>query len=96
MTRSLQRQLEEETDLEKNLGFDPKQLKRDFEKELDASTMLTPRDDDTYSPLHDEDDEIEAETAVGKRAESEATDEAHGDDADGVKSEASGEKKSDV
>lgn len=59
MTRSLQRQLEEEADLEKNLGFDPKQLKRDFEKELDPETLMTPNDDDTYSPMHDEDDELE-------------------------------------
>ena len=51
MTRSLQRQLEEEASLQKNLGFDP--------KELDPSQMLTPRDDDTYSPLHDEEDELE-------------------------------------
>lgn len=53
MTRSLQRQLEEETSVEKNLGFDP--------KELDPTTMTTPRDDDTYSPLHNEEDEIDAD-----------------------------------
>ena len=51
MTRTLQRQLEEETSAEKNFGFDP--------KELDPSQMMTPRDDDTYSPLHDEEDEDE-------------------------------------
>ncbi len=44
MTRSLQRQLEEEVDMEKNLGFDP--------KELNPEDMFVPRDDDTYSPLH--------------------------------------------
>ena len=49
MTRSLQRQLEEEVSVEKNLGFDP--------KVLDPTEMITPRDDDTYSPLHDEEDE---------------------------------------
>ena len=48
MTRSLQRQLEDELSAEKNLGFDPNDLK----KNLDPSQMLTPRDDDTYSPLH--------------------------------------------
>lgn len=53
MTRSLQRQLEEETSVEKNFGFDP--------KELDPTEMMTPRDDDTYSPLHDEEDEVESE-----------------------------------
>ena len=53
MTRSLQRQLEEEASLEKNLGFDP--------KELDPTKMVTPREDDTYSPLHDEEDEEDGE-----------------------------------
>lgn len=48
MTRSLQRQLEEEVDMEKNLGFDP--------KELNPEDMFVPRDDDTYSPLHVEED----------------------------------------
>ena len=48
MTRSLQRQLEEEADLEKNLGFDP--------KELNPEDMFVPRDDDTFSPLHVEED----------------------------------------
>ncbi len=46
MTRSLQRQLEEEISVEKNLGINPKDLHPD--------TFMTPRDDDTYSPLHDE------------------------------------------
>ena len=36
MARSLQQQLEEETNLEKNLGFDP--------KELHPSQLMTPRD----------------------------------------------------
>lgn len=48
MTRSLQRQLEEELDAEKNLGFDPADLKN-----LDPTQLVTPRDDDTYSPVHD-------------------------------------------
>jgi sec-independent protein translocase protein TatB len=48
MTRSLQRQLEDELSAEKNLGFDPNELK----KNLDPSQIMTPRDDDTYSPLH--------------------------------------------
>ena len=47
MTRALQRQLEEEVNVEKNLGINPKDLHPD--------ALLTPRDDDTYSPLHDED-----------------------------------------
>jgi sec-independent protein translocase protein TatB len=48
MTRTLQRQLEEELDVEKNLGLDPEELKG-----LDPRQMMKPRDDDTYSPLHD-------------------------------------------
>ena len=46
MTRAMQRQLEEELDTEKNFGIDP--------KDLDPRNLLTPREDDTYSPLHDE------------------------------------------
>lgn len=45
MTRSLQRQLEEELDMEKNIGINP--------KDLSPEALLSPRDDDTYSPLHD-------------------------------------------
>lgn len=58
MTRSLQRQLEEETSVKKNFGIDP--------KDLDPNTLLTPREDDTYSPLHDEEDEDEPGTAAEK------------------------------
>ena len=53
MTRSLQRQLEEETSVKKNFGIDP--------KDLDPNEMLKPREDDTFSPLHDEEDEDEIE-----------------------------------
>ncbi len=49
MTRSMKRQLEEELDVEKNIGIDP--------KDLDPNELLKPREDDTYSPLHDDDDE---------------------------------------
>ena len=56
MTRSLQRQLEEEIDVEKNLGFDP--------KELNPEDMFTPRDDDTYSPLHVEEDTQDTDVAA--------------------------------
>ena len=52
MTRSLQRQLEDELNAEKNLGFDPNELK----KSLDPRQLMTPRDDDTYSPLHVEEE----------------------------------------
>ena len=61
MTRTLQRQLEEELDVEKNLGFDPEELKG-----LDPRQMMTPREDDTYSPLHDEKDESKPSGDTGK------------------------------
>jgi len=54
MTRALRSQLEDELDVEKNLGFDPKELKG-----LDPQQLLTPRDDDTFSPLHEEEGEEE-------------------------------------
>ncbi len=49
MTRSLQRQLEEEVDAKKSFGIDV--------KDLDPNEMLKPRKDDTFSPLHDDEDE---------------------------------------
>jgi len=52
MTRSLQRQLEEEVDVKKNFGIEP--------KDLDPNEMLKPREDDTFSPLHEEDDDEDA------------------------------------
>ena len=51
MTRTLRRQLEEEIDAEKNLGFDPSDLKN-----LNPEQLITPREDDTYSPVHVEED----------------------------------------
>lgn len=60
MTRSIKRQLEEETDLKKNFGFDP--------KELDPNEMLKPRDEDTFSPLHeDEDEDVEDEDDAAEK-----------------------------
>ncbi len=49
MTRTMKRQLEEELDIEKNIGISP--------KDLDPSELMKPRQDDTYSPLHEEKDE---------------------------------------
>jgi len=49
LTRSLQRQLEDELDVEKNLGINP--------ADFNADALLSPRDDDTFSPLHDEDED---------------------------------------
>ena len=52
LTRSLQRQLEDELDAEKNFGINP--------ADLSVEALMTPRDDDTFSPLHDdEDDEVD-------------------------------------
>lgn len=44
MTRAMKRQLEEELDVEKHIGINPNEL-------------LAPREDDTFSPLHVEEDE---------------------------------------
>ncbi|MEM1174870.1 MAG: twin-arginine translocase TatA/TatE family subunit [Pseudomonadota bacterium] len=51
MTRVMKRQLEEELDVEKNLGFDPKSL------------VDTPNDDDAYSPMHEPEVESIAKAA---------------------------------
>jgi len=53
MTRSLQRQLEEEVDVKKNFGIDP--------KDLNPNELLKPNDEDTFSPLHDDHDEADAD-----------------------------------
>ena len=62
MTRQLKRQLEEELDAEKNLGFDPNEIKKQF----DPNQIITPRDDDTYSPLHDEEEPVAPPPAEDK------------------------------
>lgn len=56
MTRSLQRQLEEEVSVKKNFGIDPKDL-----KDLNPNELLKPNDNDTFSPLHDDEDEDEGD-----------------------------------
>ncbi len=63
MTRTMQRQLEDELNTKKNLGFDPEELKG-----LDPRQMMTPRDDDTFSPLHDKKDESTADSDAEKPA----------------------------
>ncbi|MDH3490774.1 MAG: twin-arginine translocase TatA/TatE family subunit [Gammaproteobacteria bacterium] len=50
MTRVLKRQLEEEIDVEKNIGINPHEF-------------LTPHEDDTYSPRHVEEDESKEKPA---------------------------------
>ena len=62
MTRAMKRQLEEELDLGddlkavKNIASDIKGIKDDFVDELKIGpeAAYVPRDDDTYSPMHDE------------------------------------------
>jgi sec-independent protein translocase protein TatB len=63
MTRQMRRQLEDELSAEKNLGFDPNEIKKQFDpneikKQFDPNQIITPRDDDTYSPLHDEEEPV--------------------------------------
>lgn len=60
MTRTMQRQIEEELDAEKNLGINP--------ADLDPRNLMTPRDDDTYSPAHEE-KEDDAAAAPKDKAE---------------------------
>lgn len=69
LTRSLQRQLEEELDVEKNLGFDPEELKG-----LNPQELLTPRDDDTYSPLHVEEEGDDDEVSPNDKQEKSSDD----------------------
>ncbi len=60
MTRSLQRQLEEELDVERNIGINP--------KNLNPESLLSPRDDDNFSPRRDAGDKP-TEAGSDKRAE---------------------------
>lgn len=60
MTRTMQRQIEEELDAEKNLGIDP--------ADLDLANIMTPNDDDTFSPMH-VDEETDPAPAPEDKAE---------------------------
>ena len=62
MTRAMQRQIEEELDVEKNLGIDP--------KDLDPRNLMTPNEDDTFSPLHDKEDDDDAPSTDDKAEKS--------------------------
>lgn len=55
MTRALKRQLEEELDVREDFQ-DLKKIKDDFVDDLTIGPAAAhiPRDDDTYSPMHDE------------------------------------------
>ena len=49
MTRSLQRQLEDEVSAQKNFGIDP--------RDLDPNELMKPNENDTFSPIHDDEDD---------------------------------------
>ena len=53
LTRSLQRQLEDELDAEKNFGINP--------DDLNPNKLLSPRDDDAFPPAHDKDESDDKE-----------------------------------
>jgi hypothetical protein len=57
----MKRQLEEELDVEKNIGINP--------KDLDPNELLKPREDDTHSPLHENENKDEDENDVGAKSE---------------------------
>ena len=61
MTRTMKRQLEEELDVEKNIGINP--------KDLDPNELLKPRGDDTFSPLHKDENKVEDENDVRAKSE---------------------------
>ena len=65
MTRTLKRQLDDELDLEKRLEVEPR-------------IHSTPRDDDTYSPLHAQ----PTDTVAGIKIKDEEADEEEHDDSD--------------
>lgn len=60
LTRSLQRQLEDELDAEKNFGINP--------DDLNPNKLLSPRDGDAPSAVHDKDesDDKEGESVAKK------------------------------
>jgi len=65
MTRVMKRQLEEELDLSEDFK-DLKNLKDDFVDDLKIGPAAAhvPRDDDSYSPLHDESADDNTETVA--------------------------------
>ena len=68
MTRALQRQLEQEVEATQDLSASLQSLKE--LKDLNPEQLITPRDDDTYSPLHTEEDEGEPTPEPDPEAES--------------------------
>jgi len=80
MTRSLRRQLEEELNANEELK-DLRKLKDEFRDDVKIGPAVrhVPRDDDTYSPLHDKPAPAVAEVASETPAADPATDEATAD-----------------
>ena len=83
MTRVMKRQLEEELDI----GDDLKDLKNIGDELRDdltigPGTMHVPRDDDTYSPLHDETAPASVDVAAAENTETREDDKAAIDDAE--------------
>ncbi len=72
MTRALQRQLEEEVEAGKDIGAGIRSLKE--LKDIHPEQLLTPRDDDTYSPLHDEEEPQESARETDPERDPEADD----------------------
>ena len=80
MARVMKRQLEEELDVSEELD-DLRNIGEDLKKDLslDPSTMHIPRDDDSYSPIHD--DPQPPSIGAGLKVDEEAGEDA--DDSDG-------------
>ena len=81
MTRVMKRQLEEELDLSEDFK-DLKNIKDDLVDDLTIGPTAAhiPRDDDSYSPLHDEASPDDTETVTVPADDAEASDQASGDD----------------
>ncbi len=62
MTRSLQRQLEEELDVERNIGINP--------KNLNPESLLSPRDDDSVPARQNKGNDSAEEGADGRAKDS--------------------------
>lgn len=59
MTRSLQQQLEQEVDVKKNFGINP--------KDIDPNEMLKPLEKDTFSQSHEKKGDDKAEKTHGNK-----------------------------
>ena len=86
MPREMKRQLEEELDVDdefKNIKNIGEELKKDLS--IDPSSMHIPRDDDSYSPIHDSPEP--PSVSVGPEDSDAAAEEADDEDGEAVDSE---------